>query len=64
MSDKQRIKTKMLKSLWVSDDEDFVRFARDNNICYFTARYDKQMIESALEACGVNQSENYYCGNL
>lgn len=52
------------KIIWISDDEDFVPFARDNNICYFSPRYDRQIIEKALEACGVLQSENYYCGNI
>jgi hypothetical protein len=57
-------KNKKAKIIWISDDEDFIRFARDNNICYFSVRYDRQIIESALEACGVLQSENYYCGNI
>lgn len=57
-------KNKQAKIIWISDDEDFVRFARDNNICYFTVRHDKQIIERALEACGVKQSENYFCGNI
>lgn len=57
-------RNKNLKIIWISDDEDFVRFARDSNICYFSARCDRQIIEKALEACGVLQSENYYCGNI
>ena len=57
-------RNKNAKIIWISDDEDFVPFARDNNICYFSARYDRQIIEKALEACGVLQSEHYYCGNI
>lgn len=57
-------KNKEAKIIWVSDDEDFVRFARDYNICYFTLKYDRKTIEKALEACGITQSENYYCGNI
>lgn len=52
------------KIIWISDDEDFVRLARDINICYFTVRHDRQIIENALEACGVLQSENYFYGNI
>ncbi|WP_312648369.1 hypothetical protein [Aminipila sp.] len=57
-------KNKEAKIIWVSDDEDFVRFARDHNISYFTLKYDRKTIENALEACGVTPSENYYCGNI
>lgn len=57
-------KNKEAKIIWVSDDEDFVRFARENNICYFTLKYDRKTIENALEACGVIFSENYYYGNI
>lgn len=57
-------KNRKCKIIWISDDENFIRFARDNNVYYFTVRYDRQVIESALQACGVTQSENYYCGNI
>ncbi|MDD3169355.1 MAG: hypothetical protein PHC91_07845 [Eubacteriales bacterium] len=57
-------KNKQAKIIWISDDEDFVRFAREHNLCYFTVNHDGEAIKNALEACGIIPSENYYCGDL
>lgn len=57
-------RNKEARIIWISDDEDFARFSRDNNIYYFTVKYNRQIIENALEACGVTQSANDYYGNL
>lgn len=57
-------KNEKVKIIWISSDEDFVRFARDHNICHFTLRQDREAIEGALGACGIIPSENYYYGNI
>lgn len=57
-------KNKQAKIIWISDDEDFVRFAREHHVCYFTVKHDVETIENALEACGITPLDNYYYGNI